>query len=102
MTDLENILRARDDLKEKSPLVHAITHPIAINMVANVILFMGAKAICAAHPEEVAEIVEMSDSLSVNLGNITSERMDAIRRATFAANKKKIPQIGRASCRERV
>lgn len=91
MTYLEKILKARDDLKEKSPLVHAITHPIAINMVANVILFMGAKAICAAHPEEVAEIVEMSDSLSVNLGNITSERMDAIRRATFAANKKKIP-----------
>lgn len=91
MTDLEKILKARDDLKKKSPLVHAITHPISINMVANVILFMGAKAICAAHPDEVAEIVEMSDSLSVNLGNITSERMVSIDRASKAANKKKIP-----------
>lgn len=91
MTDLEKILKARDDLKEKSPLVHAITHPIAINMVANAILFMGAKAICAAHPDEVAEIVEMSDSLSVNLGNITSERMVSIDRASDASNKKKIP-----------
>ena len=91
MTDLEKILRARDYLKEKSPLVHAITHPIAINMVANVILFMGAKAICAAHPEEVAEIVEVADSLSVSLGNITSERMVSIDRACDAANKKNIP-----------
>lgn len=91
MTDLEKILKARDDLKEKSPLVHAITQPIAINMVANAILFMGAKAICAAHPDEVAEIVEMSDSLSVNLGNITSERMVSIDRASDASNKKKIP-----------
>ncbi len=58
MFDLEKILEARDRLKEKSPLVHAITHPIAINMVANVILFLGAKAICASRPEEVGEIVE--------------------------------------------
>ena len=93
MIDLEKILKARDVLKEKSPLIHAITHPIAINMVANVILFMKAKAICAAHPEEVAEIVEMSDSLSVSLGNITSERMKAITIACKQANKKNIPLI---------
>lgn len=93
MIELEKILKARDILEEKSPLVHAITHPIAINMVANVILFMKAKAICAAHPEEVAEIVEMSDSLSVSLGNITSERMKAITIACKDANKKNIPLI---------
>lgn len=93
MIDLEKILKARDFLEEKSPLIHAITHPIAINMVANVILFMKAKAICAAHPEEVAEIVEMSDSLSVSLGNITSERMEAITIACKEANKKNIPRI---------
>ena len=93
MIDLEKILKARDVLEEKSPLIHAITHPIAINMVANVILFMKAKAICAAHPEEVAEIIEMSDSLSVSLGNITSERMEAITIACKEANKKNIPLI---------
>lgn len=93
MIDLEKILKARDVLEEKSPLIHAITHPIAINMVANVILFMKAKAICAAHPEEVAEIIEMSDSLSVSLGNITSERMKAITIACKEANKKNIPLI---------
>lgn len=90
MFDLEKILEDRDRLKEKSPLVHAITHPIAINMVANVILFMGAKAICAAHSQEVGEIVKMVDSLSINLGNITAERMVAIDLAAQAANEKKI------------
>lgn len=91
MFDLEKILEARDRLREKEPLVHAITHPIAINMVANVILFMGAKAICAAHPDEVAEIVDISACLSLSLGNITSERMVAIDRACKEANKKNIP-----------
>lgn len=91
MKNLKQILKAREKLKEESPLIHAITNPIAINMVANAILFLGAKAICAAHPEEVSEITNISSSLSVNLGNITSERMKAIELAANSANKKDIP-----------
>lgn len=91
MKNLKQILEARRKLEEESPLIHAITNHIAINMVANAILFLGAKAICAAHPKEVSEITNISSSLSVNLGNITSERMKAIELATNTANKKDIP-----------
>lgn len=91
MKNLRKTLELRRKLKEKSPLIHAITHPIAINMAANAILALGAQPICAAHPYEVAEIVAMSDSLSLNLGNITSERMVAMERAAKAANEKGIP-----------
>lgn len=91
MKNLKEILETRKKLKEKSPLIHAITHPIAINMAANAILAIGGQPICAAHPDEVGEIVNMSDSLSINLGNITSERMVAMERAARAANDKEIP-----------
>lgn len=91
MKSLKQILEFRKKLEEEAPLVHAITNPIAINMVANAILFLGAKAICAAHPDEVEDIVDISSSLSVNLGNITSERMIAIKKASKRANKKNIP-----------
>lgn len=91
MKNLKKILETREILKEKSPLIHAITHPIAINMAANAILAIGGQPICAAHPDEVAEIVSMSDSLSLNLGNITSERMVAMERAARVANQKEIP-----------
>lgn len=91
MKNLKEILEIRIILKDKSPLIHAITHPIAINMAANAILALGAQPICAAHPDEVGEIVNISDSLSLNLGNITSERMVAMERAAAAANKKGIP-----------
>ena len=91
MKNLKQILKAREKLREESPLIHAITNPIAINMVANAILFLGAKAICAVHPEEVRKITSISSSLSVNLGNITSERMKAIELAANTANKKDIP-----------
>lgn len=93
MKNLKNLLKIRDYVRKNEPLIHAITNPIAINMVANAILFQEAKAICADHPDEMEDIVKISDSLSVNLGNIKSERMKAIKRAVEFANKKKIPTI---------
>lgn len=93
MISLKKILKNRDLVKEKSPLIHAITNPIAINMVANAILFQGAKAICAEHPDEMEDIVKISDSLSVNLGNITDSRIESIEKAVKFANEKNIPVI---------
>lgn len=91
MKNLNQILLNRKKVEETSPLIHAITNPIAITMVANGILATGAKAICAAHPDEVGEIVSVSQSLSLNLGNITSERMVAMRKACQSADEKNIP-----------
>lgn len=93
MINLKKILKNRDLVKEKSPLIHAITNPIAINMVANAILFQGAKAICAEHPDEMEDIVKKSDSLSVNLGNITDSRIKSIEIAVKLANQKNIPVV---------
>lgn len=93
MKNLRKILRKRDLVREKSPLIHAITNPIAINMVANSILFQGAKAICAEHPDEMEDIVKISDSLSVNLGNITDSRIKSIELAVKFANEKNIPVV---------
>ena len=90
MKNLRKILSNRDLVREKSPLIHAITNPIAINMVANSILFQGAKAICAEHPDEMEDIVKISDSLSVNLGNITDSRIKSIELAVKFANEKNI------------
>ncbi len=90
MKNLEEILENRIKLYEKSPLIHAITNPIAITMCANAILSLGAKAICAEHPLEMEDIVSISSSLSVNLGNITKDRMDAMSLASHIAKKKGI------------
>lgn len=93
MINLKKILENRNSVKEKTPLIHAITNPIAINMVANAILFQGAKAICAEHPKEMEDIVKNSASLSLNLGNITDSRIESIELAIKFANEKNIPVI---------
>lgn len=93
MINLKKILENRNIVREKSPLIHAITNPIAINIVANSILFQGAKAICAENPKEIEDIVKVSDSLSINLGNITDTRIEAMDLAVEFANEKNIPVI---------
>lgn len=91
MLDLEKNLKARKNMRDKEPLIHAITHPISINMVANAILFMGGKDICASHPEEAGVIVKIADLQSISLGNINSERMIALTWHVLPLTRKKSP-----------
>src|SRR5690625_4291821 len=93
MKNLRNLLKIRQKVRENEPLIHAITNTIAINMVANAILFQNAKAICADHPDEMEDIVKISSSLSLNLGNISDARMKAMKKAADTANENKIPLI---------
>ena len=91
MKNLREILKSREIVRKEQPLIHAITNPLAINMLANAILFQGARPICAEHPDEMEDIVSISKALSVNLGNITDARIKSISKATAIANKKSIP-----------
>ena len=70
------------EIREKSPLIHAITNPISITMCANACLALGAKPIMAEHPREVREITRRASALLVNLGNITDARIKSIYKAT--------------------
>ena len=56
--------------REKKPLIHCITNPIAMNQSANAILALGARPIMAEHPLEVGEITETAQGLLLNFGNI--------------------------------
>ena len=65
-------------LHTSSPLIHCITHPIAINDCANAVLALGARPIMAEHPAEAAQIAALAQSLTVSLGNITDARAESI------------------------
>lgn len=80
-------------VKEQKPLVYCLTNHITINDVANVILAVGAKPIMAEHKEEVEEITKNANSLAINLGNITDDRMYSMMLAGNMARKKNIPCV---------
>lgn len=65
-------------LHKESPLIHCITHPIAVNDCANAVLALGGRPIMAEHPKEAASIAQMASSLTVSLGNITDARATSI------------------------
>lgn len=83
----------RCSVKEKNPLIHSITNPISINQCANAVLALGAKAMMAEHPKEVAAITKSADALMLNLGNITDVRKKSMLISAKTATKNGIPFI---------
>ena len=81
------------EIADRSPLVHCITSPVAINDCANVVLAMGAKPFMAEHPKEVADITAGAQALTVSLANVTDARMTSIMISGSEAHDKNIPHI---------
>ncbi len=89
----EQLAVLRRGAAANKPLVHCITHGITMNDSANVILAVGGVPNMASHPKEVVEVGRAAAALVVNLGNISSERMEAIWLAGQAAHTDGIPML---------
>lgn len=87
-------------VREKAPLIHAITNYVTINDCANIILASGASPIMAEAPEEVAEICSHSHGLLLNLGMLRSDKLEAMILAGTGGKQARYPRCFR-SCRRR-
>lgn len=90
---IKDIIKLRQQTKDRSPLIHCITNPISIHDCANVILAAGAKPIMAEHPSEVSEITANAGALLLNLGNITDVRMKSMEIALKTAREAHTPVL---------
>lgn len=82
-----------NNIKYKKPVIHNITNLVTINDVANIELACGAHPIMAMAPQEMEEVVKISDGLNLNIGTPSAERFEAMRIAAHAASKKQIPIV---------
>lgn len=89
----EKIFEMRCEIKSLRPLVHCITNPVSVNDCANAVLAIGAKPIMAEYEGEMAEITAAAKALSLNLGGISEEKMNAIEAAAKTAHKHNIPFV---------
>ena len=80
-------------VRQSSNLIHCITNPISINLLANSILALGCRPIMAEHPMEVEEISRNASAVLLNTGNITDVRINSMRKASETANAENIPLI---------
>ena len=92
-SDERSYLQTGDLLRQKNPLSHCITSPIAVNDCANAVLALGARPIMAEHPEEAAGITAISASLGVSLANITDARIHSIFLSGAMALEQKKPSV---------
>ena len=92
-SDERSFLQTGKLLRQKAPLIHCITSPIAVNDCANVCLALGARPIMAEHPEEAAGITAISASLGVSLANITDARIHSIFLSGAMALEQKKPSV---------
>jgi hydroxyethylthiazole kinase len=75
---LENIIRALDKLRARSPLVHCLTNEVVKQFTANVLLAVGAAPAMVEHSEEAAEFAAVADALLVNLGTLSEVQIQSI------------------------
>ncbi len=80
-------------VRERRPVVHAISNWVTANEVANALHAIGARPIMASAPEEVREITSRADALVLNLGTPTPDRIEAMLLAGNQANTQGHPVL---------
>lgn len=80
-------------VRQKKPLVHHLTNWVTIYDCAQVVKTMGASPVMAHACEEVVEMVGIASALVLNIGTLTVDFVEAMKKAASAANFRKIPVV---------
>ncbi|SHE81048.1 hydroxyethylthiazole kinase [Modicisalibacter ilicicola DSM 19980] len=80
-------------LRRRAPLVQNITNHVAMNVMANVLLAIGASPAMVHAREEVAEFAALADALSINIGTLSAEWVESMEIAARAANQAGTPWV---------
>lgn len=68
--------RTLERLRERRPLVHAITNFVAADLTANLLLAAGARVVMAQDKAEAEDFVALADALCLNLGVLMADRVE--------------------------
>jgi hypothetical protein len=67
-----------DRIRCHRPVVHSITNYVVMNSTANVLLAMGASPIMAHAPEEIEDIMVISNSMVINIGTLSKHWIESM------------------------
>jgi hydroxyethylthiazole kinase len=80
-------------VRDQHPIVHHITNWVTIFDCAQIVKSFGASPVMAHAPEEAADMTGIASALVLNIGTLTTEVVDSMKRAARAANQKGIPVV---------
>ena len=90
---LKEIIISFNKVKEENPLTYCMTNTVTINGCANAILAIGGSPIMTYNKEEIEDIIKISKSLVINIGNPSKDEIKSMKKACYYANKRNIPII---------
>ncbi len=88
-----DIYSVLEKVRKEKPLVHHLTNWVTIYDCANIVKVFGAAPVMAHAAEEVEDMVNLASSLVLNIGTLTPEFIESMKKAARSANKKGIPVI---------
>lgn len=80
-------------LHDQSPLVHCMTNDVVQTFTANVLLALGCSPAMVIEPEEAEQFSAIANSLLINVGTLTADRQQAMKRAIHSANTAEKPWV---------
>jgi len=90
---LEKSINLIEKLRQESPLTHCITNVVTVRDCANAVLAVGGSPIMANAPEEAEEIVSIANSLVINIGTLTEEQIETMKKSAKQAAKMEKPLV---------
>ncbi|PTQ53896.1 MAG: Hydroxyethylthiazole kinase [Hydrogenibacillus schlegelii] len=93
MFDVSRAGAALRAIRERRPLIHAITNTVVQNFTANGLLALGASPVMADAPEEAGEVAGKADALLINLGTLSDRTLRVMEAALRAANAAGVPAV---------
>ncbi|HUK66427.1 MAG TPA: hydroxyethylthiazole kinase [Anaeromyxobacteraceae bacterium] len=82
-----------EEVRRKAPVVHHLTNWVTIYDCANIVKVFGASPVMAHAPEEVEEMVGIASALVLNIGTLTVEFVESMKKAARRANARSIPVV---------
>ena len=75
------------------PLIHCITNGITKELVANALLYVGAKPMMAEDEREIESVIQVSSAVLLNIGHLTEQKETCIIQAAKLANTFEKPLV---------
>lgn len=89
----KEISKVITEVREKVPLVHAITNYVTINDCANILLAYGASPAMVEAYDETFDFTKISNALYLNIGTLTKEQEASTIMAAISAKMNKVPVV---------
>lgn len=80
-------------VKKHAPVVHHLTNWVTIYDCAAIVKALGASPVMAHAPEEMEDMVNIASALVLNIGTLTVDFVEAMKRAASRANARGIPVV---------